>query len=125
MRWTVWSVYTAAWTTALLTPQPAEFAQATFEPEAAFTAAKSLHVCAYTVLTLLCLWLRPARFRAAWLLFPTAHALATEYLQGYVPLRTPSWEDVAIDHVGIVIGLAVMWIGRLRHAPAVGDATGR
>src|SRR5262249_11227580 len=109
-RWLAWSGFLAAWSAALLTTEPVHVAADVLPENAVFPASKLLHVGCYTVLTLLTGWL-PVRRAAAWLLLflPTAHAFATEYLQQFVPERGPSLVDVGIDHVGIVLGLALSW----------------
>jgi VanZ family protein len=106
----VWALFLAGWTSALLTPEPVEIADAVLPPETVFSASKLLHVAAYAVLAVLTGWL-PVSARVRWLLLLvlSAHTLATEYLQGFVPTRTASWLDVGIDHVGIGIGIGITW----------------
>jgi VanZ family protein len=109
-RGLVWSVYTVAWTTALLTPHPVRIADALLEEDHAFYASKTLHVSAYAVLSMLSGWLCvPVARRWMLLTFLSAHALGTEYFQRFVPLRYPSWTDVGWDHIGIVLGLILSW----------------
>jgi VanZ family protein len=110
LRWLVWGVYLAAWTAALLTPQPVEVAEAVLPESAVFPAAKSLHIAAYAGLAILTAWL-PVRRKTRWglLAFLSFHTMATEYLQHFVPTRYPSWEDVFIDHVGLLLGLLLSW----------------
>jgi VanZ family protein len=109
-RWLIWSAYAMAWTLALLTPQPIRVAQATFGPETGHLASKGLHISAYTLFTVLSAWLR-ARLPWRWLLpaFVSAHAFLTEYLQQFVPERTPSLGDVGLDHLGIALGMILAW----------------
>jgi VanZ family protein len=109
-RWLIWSVYAGAWTLALLTPQPVEVSDAVLGPQTGHYASKTLHVSAYAVFTLLSAWLRAQR-PGRWLLlgFLSLHAFATEYLQHFVPERTPSWQDVGFDHIGIAIGIILAW----------------
>lgn len=102
------------WTAALLTSEPAEFSHEHFPEEVGFSLAKTLHVGMYAALTFVGLLLPlPAGFR--WL--PVAalpiHGFVTEYLQQFVPLRYGCWQDVLIDHVGIVAGIgAYCWLQR-------------
>jgi hypothetical protein len=107
-RWAVWWVLVGLWALALLTPQPVLLGRRVLPAEALFSAAKGLHVAAYAFLTGAGAWLPPWRGRR-WL--PVAvmslHAFATEFFQQFVPSRHGCLEDVAIDHVGIVLGLAV------------------
>ena len=111
VRWILWFLYVAAWSAALLTPHPAMIAGSVIPDDTLrFITAKSLHVGAYFMLTVLTAWQRVPR-PWMWLLlaFPTLHALASEGLQNFIPLRTGTWSDVAIDHVGIALGLIVTW----------------
>ncbi len=110
LRGLIWFVYTVAWTTALLTPQPVELADAVLSKDYAFYASKTLHVSAYAGLAILTGWLRaPLPWRGLLLGFLSAHALGTEFFQRFVPNRYPSWVDVGWDHIGIVWGLIMSW----------------
>jgi VanZ family protein len=110
LRWLLWGTYVTAWTTALLTPQPVDVADAVLPTATSFFFAKSLHVGAYAMLTVLSGWLPlPARFRWLALVFVSVHAWGTEFLQGFVPARYPSLLDVGFDHLGILVGVAVTW----------------
>jgi VanZ family protein len=115
LRWLIWGGFTVAWTVALLTPHPAELADAVLPPETRFPAAKSLHVAAYTVLTLLTSWLCVRRgWRWGLLAFVSLHAMGTEFFQQFVPLRHGSLQDVGIDHIGILIGVGLSWPAWMR-----------
>jgi VanZ family protein len=110
LRGLIWFVYTATWTTALLTPQPAQIADAVLNRENAFYASKTLHVSGYAVLAILTGWLNaPLSWRRLLVCFLSAHALGTEFFQRFVPNRYPSWADVGLDHIGIVLGLILSW----------------
>jgi VanZ family protein len=125
-RWVIWGICVAVWTLALVTPQPAEIAQDVLPQQAHFPISKTLHVSAYAFLTALAAWLR-VRGPKRWLLvaFLSLHGFLTEYIQNFVPLRTGTWRDVGLDHLGILLGLAVSWkwwrAGRL--APGADEAT--
>jgi VanZ family protein len=112
VRWLIWSAYAVAWTTALLVPVP-EMPAATGlqEPHYRFLFAKTVHVSAYALFTVLSAWLLVSpRYR--WLLigFLVAHAAGTEILQALLPTgRTGCIEDVGIDLIGIALGLALSW----------------
>ena len=109
-RWAVWLVYASAWTTALLTPQPVELADSLLGEDSAFLSGKVLHVGAYAFFAALTGWLRaPVRLRWLLLAFLSLHAFGTEFFQGFVPLRVPAWNDVALDHVGILLGCLLSW----------------
>jgi VanZ family protein len=108
LRWGAWFVFIAGWSLALLTPQPVELADTVLGEPAAFWSAKVLHVSAYAVLVTLTASL-PVAWPARLLLLAclSAHAIGTEYFQQFVRLRTPSWRDAALDHLGILIGLVI------------------
>ncbi len=109
-RWLVWCVVVVAWTIALLTTPPVHVAKSLLAPPMIFPASKLLHVCAYALVAVLSGWLQ-VTFRFRWLLlvFMSLHAMGTEFFQQFIPERGPSLWDVGIDHIGIVIGLAVSW----------------
>ena len=72
--------------------------------------SKCLHVSAYAAWAMLSGWLhwrRPQRWYL--LFFLSAHGFATEYLQRFVRGRYPSWRDVGLDHLGLLIGVACTW----------------
>jgi VanZ family protein len=109
--WSIWVVYVAGWTAALLTPHPARVAAAVLPADdVRFYVLKTVHVLAYlilTVLTGLLLVPRPWRWLLLFLLF--AHGMGTEYLQQFVPRREGSWRDVGLDHFGICLGILLSW----------------
>jgi VanZ family protein len=110
VRRAVWLAYLVLWTLALVTPQPVRASEATLPPSARFPAAKSLHVAAYAVLCALTGWQRfPPRWRPLALLALSAHAAGTEVVQLYVPNRHGCWEDVALNHVGLYLGVVLAW----------------
>ena len=110
LRGLIWFVYAAVWTTSLLTPQPAQILRRALHKEQAHYASKSLHVLASAAFAILTGWLRVLlRWRPWLLVFLSLHALSTEYLQHFVPERTPSWTDVGWDHVGIALGILLSW----------------
>jgi VanZ family protein len=110
LRWVIWSGYAVAWSLALLTPQPIHMRDAVLSERPATYSSKILHIFAYLVFTVLSGWLRlPVPHRWFLLAFLSLHAVATEFLQQFVPLRTPSVQDVAFDHLGIFLGLLVTW----------------
>jgi hypothetical protein len=117
-RWHFWSVYVLAWTIALLYPVVPETGISDvdefIEPHR-YLLAKSVHVSAYAVMTLLTAWLNaPMRYRWLLVYFLMAHATATE--MGQWAMRELEWSvrvghlhDVAFDNVGVLIGLLVGW----------------
>lgn len=128
LRWSVWGLYVALWSLALLTPYPADVNQAVLPATWREPAAKALHVGAYALLAILSAWLR-VPWRQRWLLlaFLSFHAAGTEFGQLFVPRRHASLRDVGFDHIGIVWGVIVTfgwWMTRppeehdvLVHAP--------
>jgi VanZ family protein len=117
MRWVVWFLYVLVMSAILVTPQPAQMAQAVIaSDDTRFTVSKAFHLLAYAGLAVLSGWLRvPENKRQLLLLVLTLHACGTEFLQHFVPSRTSSWHDVALDFVGLYFGLLLSWkwwIGR-------------
>ena len=111
-RWLVWIVYTALWTLALVSPFSEEADRAADELlfGRKYIVAKSLHVAAYAGLTILSAWLRvPFRFRLLLIAFLLVHATVTELLQLGVARRSGNLHDVAYDHLGVLLGLAMSW----------------
>jgi VanZ family protein len=109
-RWFVWCSFLIAWSRALLVPSPDRFLPSDELRHYSFEIAKTLHVTAYALFAILSGWLRvPWRYR--WLLFVgmVAHAAGTEFLQQFIKDRHPSVRDVAIDLVGIALGMMVSW----------------
>ncbi|HZT81299.1 MAG TPA: hypothetical protein VFA26_13810, partial [Gemmataceae bacterium] len=100
-RWALWLTYLAAWSAALLVPNPAVLALNRAEAEHALTAerkeelskdifafSKVVHVSVYAVAAGLTAWLRTSR-GVRWVLVDLLcqHAVATEILQRGVPTR--------------------------------------
>jgi VanZ family protein len=115
-RWTVWLAFLLIWSVALLVPDPIGFLRGHIPDEielsedTTFLMAKTLHIGAYATAAILTGWLRaPNPWRWLLLLFWFVHADATELGQLLVPGRHGSLRDVAIDHVGLLIGLALSW----------------
>jgi len=89
---------------------------------------KLAHVLSYTVLAAL-LWrallgqaallLRMWAVALVALLAAATHAVLGELYQSFVPSRTASARDVAIDLGGAVIGLAICWLFALRRKPQI------
>src|SRR5262245_64698327 len=114
-RWVIWAAYVAAWTAALLSRVPEGDWGAIGSGEERIDLknlfGKTVHVSAYAVLAGLTGWLRVSS-RRRWLLlfFVMAHGTATELLQLHATsYRTGCLEDVALDHLGVALGLLVTW----------------
>ena len=118
-RWPVWLLFVLAWSAALLVPNPVVLwlghSNGAGKPHPQLQLAlhlfsKSVHVCAYALAAGLTAWLRVAgRWRWALLAFWSVHAFATEFLQQFVPTRGASLYDVCLDHIGLLIGVALTW----------------
>jgi VanZ family protein len=111
MRWLVWSIYIVLLTAALVTPYPAHAAHSVFpDPDEQFTAAKTVHITMYALFAIMSGWVRIAASRR-WLLLVvmSVHACLTEFVQTYVPERYGTWQDVAINHCGLYLGLILSW----------------
>lgn len=106
----IFFTFLALWTIALLVPIPTQTAsQVLGGASGMFLFAKTLHVSAYAFLTLLGGSMVLTR-QQRWLILAilSFHAFASEFLQQFTS-RTPSWKDVGLDHIGILIGLALGW----------------
>jgi VanZ family protein len=116
VRWLIWWLYVAAWSTALLVPMPAGSEWKINDINVKFLFAKTVHVSAYAVWAILSAWLLVPRHLRWFLLAGMAlHAPATEFLQTFVPGRTGNLRDVALDLIGICLGCLLSW--RLWRAP--------
>jgi VanZ family protein len=113
VRWLVCGSYVVLWTMALLLPLSAieKLPPTQVLLSHRVLIAKSLHVAAYALMTILCGWLHvPARFRWLVVFFLMGHATFTEIMQFYyIPGRIGILQDVAIDQVGVTIGLLLTW----------------
>jgi VanZ family protein len=117
-RWLIWGVYVTAWTIALLYPRAphagVEEIDALIEPSR-YLIAKSIHVSAYAVMTLLTAWLgAPLRYRWLLVFLLMVHGTATE--MGQWSMQVAGWSvrigqlhDVAYDNLGVLIGLLIGW----------------
>ncbi len=107
--WTSWCIFFLAWTAALLTTILVDAGAAVLSKDFSFYLGKVLHVTAYAILAYLSSRL-PVTIPQRWavLVLISFHAMATEYLQRFVG-RYPSWRDVGLNHIGILIGVLVTW----------------
>jgi len=110
-RWLIWLAYAALWTTALLVPVPSEpWTLGDLRINLKLVLAKTLHVLAYAVFTVLAGWLRvPGRLRWLPLFVVMAHGTITELLQRLTVTRTGLLTDVGFDNLGVALGLLVSW----------------
>jgi VanZ family protein len=108
-RWLIWGLFCVVWTLALVMPIPSG-APGPTDPAERKLLAKSLHVLAYLLFTVLTGWLQaPARYRVLLLFALMAHGTVTELIQLAVPSRTGSLIDVGIDHLGVLLGVLIGW----------------
>jgi len=114
IRWTVWLLFAAAWTTALLMPVPVKPDTGLGSPAVLYGFSKAVHLSAYALFAILTAWL-PVRGTARWLLlaFLPVHAAGTEFLQWLLPMgRTGCVVDVGLDVLGIGMGMGLNWMWR-------------
>lgn len=104
-----WCLALGAWTLALLTSSPVQVGREIVPSGMEFPAAKLLHICVYGLLTLSLFRLPLGRWRWLPLIVLSLHAAGTEYLQRFIPGRTGKVADVFIDHLGLLLGLALAW----------------
>ncbi len=104
-----WCLCVALWTTGLLTTFSMRMGEAVTPPTLQFPAAKFLHVSVYAFLTLYLAWLPLRRGRWLLLAFLSLHAAGTEFVQQFVPGRHGVVSDVLIDHIGLLLGVALSW----------------
>ena len=115
-RWHVWTIYVIAWTIALLFPiQPRTGEHHIDEAILPFryAVAKTVHVGAYAVMTILTGWLNvPIRYRFMLVFFLMVHGTLTELgqfgmRQLQISERNGDLPDVGFDNLGILLGLYV------------------
>ncbi|HEY7310416.1 MAG TPA: VanZ family protein [Gemmataceae bacterium] len=111
-----WGLCVGVWTTALLTTYPVQIGKHVTPAGMYFSASKLLHVGAYGFLTVFITWLPLRRWRWLLLAFLSLHAAGTEFGQTFVPGRVGRPEDVAIDHLGLLLGLLLTWKRWLPHS---------
>lgn len=109
-RWLVWFGFVIVWTTGLLVPLDDGSTLEETQRTLRCYAGKALHVVGYAGLTVLSGWLRVSfPRRLLLLLFTAVHAPLTEVLQPIVSNRTGLLTDVALDYLGIGLGLLLTW----------------
>ena len=124
-RRTAWAVVSfptfvallAVWTYLLVKENPIPEVVEEFPLEFRFLAAKCLHAGVYAGLTVFAgLLPLPAtvarRARLTLIALLVAHGAGTEYAQTFVPGRTGTKRDVAIDWGGVTAGVVVLWAVR-------------
>ena len=114
-RWVLWSVLLIAWTIALEVPVPLPEEPGGSEQRITprRIVAKTVHVVAYAVLTVIGTWNAAVRQRWLVVIGLMLHAAATEWLQEALSAyfgRGGSFGDVGLDLIGIALGIAVSWM---------------
>jgi len=122
VRLIIWMIFAGLWSFALLAPDPDRVVRAAFMPTNASNAvreqwdlalhylSKTIHVVAYALFTVLSAWVGTGfAIRVALVLLVSLHGFGTEGLQNFAIGRHPSLRDVALDHIGIALGLAISW----------------
>jgi hypothetical protein len=115
IRWLIWFLFVVGWTIALElpVPSPERLPGAEFVMTYRVLIAKTIHVSVYVFMTMLTSWLPLApRYRPIAVFFLMAHAglseLGQELLRD-ICHRGGSVGDVALDYLGIALGLVVGW----------------
>src|SRR5207302_9001093 len=116
-RWCFWGLYALAWTAALVMPVPISgdwrAGVGEIEINLKYFVAKSVHLGAYALFTVLTGWLRaPVRLRFLLMFLLAAHATVTELIQEAtfeIAGRTGELHDVGFDHLGIAVGVMLSW----------------
>ena len=111
-RWWIWLIAFLVWTVGLVVPSPGEavrgFSGVSITHK--FLVAKTTHVVAYCLLTMLAGWQQCAlRYRRFLLVILLIHGPVTELIQRFASNRSGRFLDVGLDYLGIVIGLVLTW----------------
>jgi VanZ family protein len=111
LRWFIWAVFVAAWTTALRWPgRDIPWSHELALLNLKVLVAKSVHISAYALFAVLCAWLHvTSRFRWLLMYFMAVHAAGTEFIQLYVPGRSGEVYDVGFDLIGVAVGCGLTW----------------
>ncbi|NDH05973.1 VanZ family protein [bacterium] len=113
---TCWWLLLVLWTIGLLRPEPIQMQHELISPALGWVTAKGLHLGVYALLAFFASNL-PGTYsnKLICCVILVAHAFATEFLQQWVKERTGSLSDVAIDLLGVALGLGVWklyrWFG--------------
>lgn len=106
--WACWWLLLILWTIGLLRPEPIQMQHHLISPSLGWITAKGLHLGVYALLALFaCILSGSSSFKLTCLIILMVHAFATEFLQQWVKERTGSLSDVAIDLIGVALGLGL------------------
>ena len=107
--WACWWLLLILWTIGLLRPEPIQLQHQLIPSSLGWIIAKGLHLGVYALLALFASLLPgSSSFKLICFIILMVHAFATEFLQQWVKERTGSLSDVAIDLLGVALGLG-MW----------------
>lgn len=111
-RWLVWCLFLVGWTAMLLVPgsvhEQLSLGEVVWTRKAFI--AKSAHVLGFAAFAVITGWLRvPLPWRPPLMFLLMFHAVATEFLQDFVPGRTATLSDALFNHLGIALGVALTW----------------
>jgi len=114
--WACWWLILILWTIGLLRPEPIQLQHQLIPSSLVWIIAKGLHLGVYALLALFASLLPSSpSFKLICFIILMVHAFATEFLQQWVKERTGSLSDVAIDLLGVALGLALWkltcWFG--------------
>ena len=115
--WACWWLLLILWTIGLLRPEPIQLQHQLIPSSLGWIIAKGLHLGVYALLALFASLLpsSPSSKLFCFIIL-MVHAFATEFLQQWVKERTGSLSDVAIDLLGVALGLALWklycWFGK-------------
>ena len=106
--WACWWLLLILWTIGLLRPEPIQLQHQLIPSSLGWIIAKGLHLGVYALLALFASLLPgSSSFKLICFIILMVHAFATEFLQQWVKERTGSLSDVAIDLLGVALGLGV------------------
>ena len=117
--WACWWLILVLWTIGLLRPEPIQLQHHLISPSLGWITAKGLHLGVYALFALFASLLPSSpSLKLFCFIILMVHAFATEFLQQWVKERTGSLSDVAIDLLGVTLGLGVWkltcWFGPTR-----------
>jgi VanZ family protein len=106
--WACWWLLLILWTIGLLRPEPIQLQHQLIPSSLGWIIAKGLHLGVYALLAFFASLLPGSpSFKLICFIILMVHAFATEFLQQWVKERTGSLLDVAIDLLGVALGLGV------------------